>query len=80
MTVDDTAVKKNLNSAFENVKSPGKGCVKADTELKKPAEEDTKSEEVDEPILTDNKHRFVLFPIRYHEVRFSASLCLVLYA
>ncbi|KAG0130273.1 ribonucleotide reductase [Tuber indicum] len=69
MTVDDAAaVKKNLNSAFENVKSPGKGGVKIDPELKKPSEEDIKSEEMDEPILTENKHRFVLFPIKYHEI------------
>jgi len=79
MTVDDVAiVKKNLNSAFENVKSPGKGGVKTDFELKKPVEEGTKLEEMDEPILTENKHRFVLFPIRYHEVRSPAFLSLVL--
>ncbi|KAG0636875.1 ribonucleotide reductase [Tuber brumale] len=69
MTVDDaTVVKKNLSSAFENVKSPGKGGVKTESELKKSSEEDTKSEEMDEPILTENKHRFVLFPIKYHEI------------
>ncbi|PWW77527.1 hypothetical protein C7212DRAFT_277478 [Tuber magnatum] len=69
MTVDDVAiVKKNLNSAFENVKSPGKGSTKTDLESKKPVEEGTKSEEMDEPILTENKHRFVLFPIKYHEI------------
>ena len=79
MTVDDVAiVKKNLNSAFEGAKSPGKGGVKTDLELKKPVEEDTKSEEMDEPILTENKRRFVLFPIKYHEVRSSAFLFLVL--
>ncbi|PUU79039.1 ribonucleotide reductase [Tuber borchii] len=69
MTVDDVAtVKKNLNSAFEGAKSPGKGGVKRDLELKKPVKEDPKSEEMDEPILTENKHRFVLFPIKYHEI------------
>ena len=80
MTVDDVAiVKKNLNSAFEGAKSPGKGGVKTDLELKKPVEEeDTKSEVMDEPILTENKRRFVLFPIKYHEVRSSAFLFLVL--
>ena len=78
MTVDDVAsVKKNLNSAFEGAKSPGKGGVKEDLELK-PIKEDPKSEEMDEPILTENKHRFVLFPIKYHEVRPPAFLFLVL--
>lgn len=27
-----------------------------------------KSEEIDEPLLQENPHRFVLFPIKYHEV------------
>lgn len=27
-----------------------------------------KAEEVDEPLLQENPHRFVLFPIKYHEV------------
>ena len=29
----------------------------------------TKVEEADEPLLQENPQRFVLFPIRYHEVR-----------
>lgn len=28
-----------------------------------------KAQEVDEPILQENPQRFVLFPIKYHEVR-----------
>lgn len=28
-----------------------------------------KSHEADEPLLQENPHRFVLFPIKYHEVR-----------
>lgn len=28
-----------------------------------------KSEEADEPLLQENPQRFVLFPIKYHEVR-----------
>lgn len=27
-----------------------------------------KAEEADEPLLQENPHRFVLFPIKYHEV------------
>lgn len=29
----------------------------------------TKPQEVDEPLLQENPQRFVLFPIKYHEVR-----------
>jgi ribonucleoside-diphosphate reductase subunit M2 len=29
----------------------------------------TKAQEMDEPLLQENPHRFVLFPIKYHEVR-----------
>lgn len=32
-----------------------------------------KSDEADEPLLRENPNRFVLFPIKYHEVRFSAQ-------
>ena len=28
-----------------------------------------KAQETDEPLLQENPHRFVLFPIKYHEVR-----------
>lgn len=28
-----------------------------------------KTQESDEPLLQENPHRFVLFPIKYHEVR-----------
>lgn len=28
-----------------------------------------KAQETDEPLLQENAHRFVLFPIKYHEVR-----------
>lgn len=30
---------------------------------------DLRGEELEEPILKENPHRFVLFPIQYHEVR-----------
>lgn len=50
------------------------------TDLKKPHSEIVKAEkpvvaatikpsEADEPLLQENPHRFVLFPIKYHEVR-----------
>ena len=34
-----------------------------------------KSLEADEPLLQENAHRFVLFPIKYHEVRVYATRC-----
>lgn len=51
-----------------------------DIDAKKPIEEvkeekavmvapTIKPEESDEPLLQENPHRFVLFPIKYHEVR-----------
>lgn len=30
---------------------------------------DLRADELEEPILKENPHRFVLFPIQYHEVR-----------
>lgn len=50
------------------------------TDLKKPQSEIVKGDkpvvaatikpsEADEPLLQENPHRFVLFPIKYHEVR-----------
>jgi ribonucleoside-diphosphate reductase subunit M2 len=32
-----------------------------------------KPEEADEPLLQENPQRFVLFPIKYHEVRVTSS-------
>ena len=41
-------------------------------EVKKPVVAPTiKPEEASEPLLQENPHRFVLFPIKYHEVRAS---------
>lgn len=33
-----------------------------------------KQTEADEPLLQENPHRFVLFPIKYHEVRAAITL------
>lgn len=33
-----------------------------------------KVSEADEPLLQENPHRFVLFPIKYHEVRADRSM------
>lgn len=42
-----------------------KEVVKAEEPVKIP---DLRNEELEEPILKENPHRFVLFPIQYHEV------------
>ena len=41
----------------------------AKTEEKPAVAPTIKPEEADEPLLQENPHRFVLFPIKYHEVR-----------
>lgn len=38
-------------------------------EEKPPVSEAIKASEAEEPLLQENPHRFVLFPIKYHEVR-----------
>lgn len=55
--------------SFE-VKKPMTEAVK--TEEKPLVAKTIKPEEEDEPLLRENPHRFVLFPIKYHEV---SSIC-----
>lgn len=70
----------------ENVADNAVPAIKAfDMELKKPVVEVVKKEEkaglptgmrfqeAEEPLLQENPNRFVLFPIKYHEVRVDAS-------
>jgi ribonucleoside-diphosphate reductase subunit M2 len=57
--VDDIEVKKPI---VEQVKTEDKAVVVAPT---------IKPEEADEPLLQENPQRFVLFPIKYHEVGFA---------
>ena len=54
--VDDVEIKKPI---VEEVKTREKAVVVAPT---------IKPEEADEPLLQENPQRFVLFPIKYHEV------------
>lgn len=42
---------------------------------KKPVAEGIKSYEADEPLLRENPGRFVLFPIKYHEVCLFEKFC-----
>lgn len=48
------------------VKKPTTEVVKVEEKL--PIAPTLKPEEADEPLLRENPHRFVLFPIKYHEV------------
>lgn len=48
------------------LKNPITEIVKAEEKL--PVAPTIKPEEADEPLLRENPHRFVLFPIKYHEV------------
>lgn len=56
--MDDLDLKKPLVEAFD-----------AKKEEKAAVAPTIKPEEADEPLLQENPHRFVLFPIKYHEVR-----------
>ena len=72
------ADKENVDSQAEDLRYqndevaiPIKGIpdIVEQADDKKPSvAEGIKEEEADEPILQENPHRFVLFPIKYHEV------------
>lgn len=81
---DSPARKLNFEAADkENAPANIPALVMDDLELKKPLVEvydakkevtpavapTIKPEEAHEPLLQENPHRFVLFPIKYHEVR-----------
>lgn len=52
---------------FNALKTPVTELVKTSPEPPKVAQ-GIKADEIDEPILQENPHRFVLFPIKYHEI------------
>ena len=56
--MDELDLKKPLVEAFD-----------AKKEEKAAVASTIKPEEANEPLLQENPHRFVLFPIKYHEVR-----------
>jgi len=79
---DSPAKKLNFEATGkENVPFNADAPIVHDVEIKKPIVEEVKTEkavavaptikpeEADEPLLQENPHRFVLFPIKYHEVR-----------
>ncbi|KAK6516759.1 Ribonucleotide-diphosphate reductase (RNR), small subunit [Arthrobotrys conoides] len=58
-----------VKEGVENIKPvESKAVVKVEPTSDAPAFNNLKPEEADEPILVENKKRFVLFPINYHEV------------
>ena len=79
---DSPAKKLNFEAVGkENVPFNADAPVVDDIEIKKPIVEEVKTEkavvavaptikpeEADEPLLQENPQRFVLFPIKYHEV------------
>lgn len=77
LSMNDSAAKKlDFSGEWEddNVARPVKGIPDLDDEpeeeINHPSTAPTiRKEEAHEPLLQENPHRFVLFPIKYHEVR-----------
>ena len=70
---ESEADKENLQQRYESdeVAVPIKGIPdlpEPEEEAKPTVAEGIKEDEADEPILQENPQRFVLFPIKYHEV------------
>ena len=77
----DSPVKKIDFAVADKENTPIDTPVVEELDFKKPVVEEIKStekpvvaptiksQEADEPLLRENPHRFVLFPIKYHEVR-----------
>lgn len=77
--MSDSPVKKLSFEPAEKENSPAVVDASATTQVKpaaeKPAVQEApkvapgiKEQEANEPLLQENPHRFVLFPIKYHEV------------
>jgi hypothetical protein len=71
---DASADKENIDARYESceVAVPIKGIPMADEtpeqQKEKAVPEEVKEDDEYEPILAENSQRFVLFPIKYHEV------------
>jgi ribonucleoside-diphosphate reductase subunit M2 len=83
---DSPAKKLDFQAAGkENIPFEVDAPIITDIEAKKPIVEEVKSEkaitvaptikpeEADEPLLQENPQRFVLFPIKYHEVSIASE-------
>jgi ribonucleoside-diphosphate reductase subunit M2 len=72
MQLDVVANKENIQARYDadEVAVPIKGIPAFDEPTKpvEPVEDIKKDANEDEPILRENSQRFVLFPIKYHEV------------
>jgi ribonucleoside-diphosphate reductase subunit M2 len=68
--MSDSPVKKLDFAAMdkENIPATVEPTPVVESDLKKPITEVAETE-ADEPLLQENPQRFVLFPIKYHEVR-----------
>ena len=78
----ESPVKKINFQTVDKENMPQDAAVATDIEVAKPVVEQVKpkvveevkvapgikEQEADEPLLQENPHRFVLFPIKYHEV------------
>lgn len=81
LKMGDSPAKKLEFAQADKENMPEPVPVVNDLELEKPVSEPVKAvekvsvaptikpHEADEPLLQENPHRFVLFPIKYHEVR-----------
>ena len=82
----DSPAKKINFEAVGKENLPFNADAAIDIEIKKPIVEEVKTEkavavaptikpeESDEPLLQENPQRFVLFPIKYHEVSVTSAL------
>lgn len=71
------AASEEKENISDEVAVPIKGIPMMDDEPEAPkpsAAPGIKGDEADEPILQENPNRFVLFPIKYHEVSVSRRL------
>ena len=83
----DSPAKKLSFTPFNKENAPFDAPIIEELDIKKPVADAVKSEpkpvvaptikseEADEPLLRENPQRFVLFPIKYHEVRVSNTRC-----
>lgn len=62
----ENVLQESLVVDHDDLKKPQLDLAK--TEEKPSTALDIKAMEAEEPILKENPHRFVMFPIRYHEV------------
>ncbi len=65
----DAPVVEELEVKTPLVEKPLVEIVKPEEKPKPTVAHTIRPEEADEPLLQENPHRFVLFPIKYHEVR-----------